>query len=435
MDGTYQGSVHMIDPPGGMSGTQALPITIRALNDGQVLIDGQFARVPIVLNNNDWWIIDGMNAKNGTTEVISISNGSSNNILRRIVAWDAWWNANGSLLGVHYGSANNLIEDVGLFGVARKSLNNSQTYFSSGDQPGVDFDNTIFRRVFVQSHGNGDDGLSVLSRAYNSYGQLAENMILSMDQRYGAETFTRTSNGNDVGLGSNGGDYKSINMSGISVHENGGSLGIGGSPGGTCYSTRFLGSIVYLGQSYVMSGNGNDGAGLGIPIVRSEAHIDCETMKDIVAFIHPNNAKFNKYPGFSLPQVNSEVIPSPIGVSATFLTSVRSNAGGATDFYGARWGVGSTVSQGTSLAAVESPWTATATGANLCYEYVDGVKTSVPLWPWRMEDRIKNAMAAAGSFSGSCLGCSGGRIARPANFSVTGEIEANLGTIPAQCRK
>src|SRR5688572_4807873 len=113
MNGTYQGSSHMIDPPGGLSGTQALPITIRALNDGQALIDGQFARLPIALNNNDWWIIEGMNAKNGPGNVINIINGSSNNIIRRVVAWDGPWNANNSLLGIHYGSANNLIEDVG----------------------------------------------------------------------------------------------------------------------------------------------------------------------------------------------------------------------------------------------------------------------------------------------------------------------------------
>jgi len=40
-DGTYQGADSMINPTSGLSGVSGNPITIAALNDGQVRIDGQ----------------------------------------------------------------------------------------------------------------------------------------------------------------------------------------------------------------------------------------------------------------------------------------------------------------------------------------------------------------------------------------------------------
>ncbi len=40
LDGAYSGSESMIDPPDNLSGTQGNPITVRALNDGAVRIDG-----------------------------------------------------------------------------------------------------------------------------------------------------------------------------------------------------------------------------------------------------------------------------------------------------------------------------------------------------------------------------------------------------------
>ena len=50
-DGTYSGANSMINPPPGLSGNSSAPITIQALNDGGVFIDGQFTRVPMHLNN------------------------------------------------------------------------------------------------------------------------------------------------------------------------------------------------------------------------------------------------------------------------------------------------------------------------------------------------------------------------------------------------
>jgi hypothetical protein len=51
-----------------------------------------------------------------------------------------------------------------------------------------------------------------------------------------------------------------------------------------------------------------------------------------------------------------------------------------------------------------------------------------------MNERIKAATAAAGSYSGPCPTCVGGRAARTAT-DVTADIERLLGPIPPSCRR
>src|SRR5262245_48774947 len=63
LDGTYKGSDSMITPPQQLSGASGSPITIRALNDGKVLINGQGADIaPVRFNYNDWFVVEGINA-------------------------------------------------------------------------------------------------------------------------------------------------------------------------------------------------------------------------------------------------------------------------------------------------------------------------------------------------------------------------------------
>ncbi len=50
LDGTYTGYESMILPPKGLNGASGLPITIRALNDGKVLINGKGGLPPVQLS-------------------------------------------------------------------------------------------------------------------------------------------------------------------------------------------------------------------------------------------------------------------------------------------------------------------------------------------------------------------------------------------------
>ena len=61
----------------------------------------------------------------------------------------------------------------------------------------------------------------------------------------------------------------------------------------------------------------------------------------------------------------------------------------------------------------------TSRGANLCYQYKDGNLTNQPLWPWPMNQRIKDALVQSGR----------------ASVDVTATIQKLFGTIPAACTK
>jgi hypothetical protein len=156
------------------------------------------------------------------------------------------------------------------------------------------------------------------------------------------------------------------------------------------------------------------------------------TVQHVVSVMDPAHPRFDDLYGISLnrrPQnclVKAAVCEDPVVNNvATNVTSIR----GKGDFVHPDWTTANE-SAGTSLAAVQSPWTATGTGANLCYRW----GTTTPLWPWPMNDRIKTATASAGAYAGSCPTCVGGRRARIAT-DVTKDIEALLGEIPEACRR
>lgn len=167
-DGTYAQS---IAPR--VNGTAGKPITIRALNDGRVTIDGQGARKPLNLGEGtgggNWFVIDGLVLRNGTEHVAIVR--GSNNVLRRVSVYDADTNANSQPL-LLWGN-DNLVEDCIVGGTGRFMIDMFQ---SSG--------NTV-RRCFVQweewqgknfcgIHWPGVFGLGV----YNASNSVVENNIV-----------------------------------------------------------------------------------------------------------------------------------------------------------------------------------------------------------------------------------------------------------------
>ena len=126
LDGKYTGSRSMINPPQRLSGTEGNPITIKALNDGKVEIDGEDTYIPVNLWwENSWFMIEGFNAHNSNESVVSISHGSSHNIVRRIAAWDArdgncYIFSLDSPGDLHIVTEYNLLEDCAGWGIARE---------------------------------------------------------------------------------------------------------------------------------------------------------------------------------------------------------------------------------------------------------------------------------------------------------------------------
>jgi hypothetical protein len=149
---------------------------------------------------------------------------------------------------------------------------------------------------------------------------------------------------------------------------------------------------------------------------------NCIDIRHTLTFVDPQHSRFNVVRGFELI-TNDQSSPE---LSATNLTSVR---GSQDNRFGAQWTVRN-VSAGASITAVPNPWATSGPGANLCKRW----GTAEPLWPWPMNERIRMATVSAGSYSGPCPTCSGGRFARTAT-DVTAIVESLLGRVPAECRR
>src|SRR5262249_5510031 len=106
------------------------------------------------------------------------------------------------------------------------------------------------------------------------------------------------------------------------------------------------------------------------------------------------------------------------------ITEIGPNTAG--DSIGNTWTVSNRVT-GTTVNSVPNIWNGAGTnGARVCKQYVDGVLTTTPLWPWPMDARIRAALTKAGKNPDAVFGGTGN--------SVTQQMEALFGTIPAECR-
>jgi hypothetical protein len=130
LDGVYRSDAHMISPGivrPRLSGVNGRPITVKALNDGAVLIDGEGVRSPVRLRQNNWMVFEGFNAANSISGVISTytsSQGVSNVTFRRICAWNAGGSGiggNSHVIDISY-STDVLVEDSCAFGLGRTPL-------------------------------------------------------------------------------------------------------------------------------------------------------------------------------------------------------------------------------------------------------------------------------------------------------------------------
>jgi hypothetical protein len=428
LDGVYMGPQSMITPgidAVGLSGTSGQPITIRALNDGAVTIDGQFARRPVHLSGNNWFVLQGFNAHSSSASVVRLDTRSSNNVFRRIVAWDAAIDGNAMVYAVQDSSLNNKFEDIAGFGTGRKIFS---IYGGSH--------NTEVRRAWFRWEGGTWGSVGPAATAsYLSKGTVFENVLVTWSGESMPETYT-VANPNTPGI-------SKINFQ----------------PFGT---TRGLG-LDRLQEASVPK-HGNLAIRGSMTYVKATDRLPSDhawnlvqfngessvTLTDVLAVMSPSHPSFNdnNYRSISLQrgpnhgpegdrQCANLVTPgfpcALVNVIATRLTALR-GARMAEAFHG-DWAVVG-ISAGTTLGAIQTPWQNTSTmGARLCYRTENGVTGTTPLWPWPMNDRIKAATAAAGRYNGPCsVDCVGGRAVRTPT-DVTADIETLLGRVPGSCRR
>ena len=410
LDGTYTGGNSMITPPGGLSGASGNPITIQALNDGQVFLDGQFAREPIVLTNSQqWFVIQGMNAAHGSCDVVEVGPSANNNIIRRVVGWDA---AGSSCVGnCHvfdmWENSNNLFEDVAAWGCGRKMF--ARIYDTNG----------TFRRCFGIKFLNVSDGSGdAIQNLYKSSNAITENCIAAIDYVPGnpvtdPNVFKSGHYCDTPSTCTSDGSY--------CCHNDWGSRGD--------VTITLKGNMSYITDQ-------QDGSGL-LSLIQSTmnpGNLAGGMTANIVSADNLAMRRNNAFPGtgidFSTPFPGSCVtsFSQSSGVNGTTCDHI----GPYTDSVGAVASATNSTeagNKGTSqfagggllqTAATSRP----AFGAWLKNQYVNGTLTNTPLWPWPMNQRIKDAMVQSGYASKGGLDGKGATDLQQLIFSLAGESGA-----------
>lgn len=348
-DGVYTEPIQPL-----VAGLAGAPITIKAVNDGKVIIDGQGQTIPLKLGDNwpgdnrSYITVEGIVAKNGTEATVRIR--GDHMILRRVSAYDAALRMNSSVIAVVW--ANDiLLEDVIASGTGRKSI----LIFTS--------ERVTVRRAFTQWQAW--DGMTADTCAM---GWPAGNGINPYNSKYvTVENAIVTGPLADAGL--------RVTINHESVY----------SPG-----MKVLGSIAYQAgvnpdgtrHEYVLPADPgctipSDGPpyyasawGMG---VYGQGDAPGVVFRDVLSL---GNAGW----GFA------SLRPSGVGAHDSVLdhaTIVGNNAypgqPSERDVQG--------VYLGFTITNSKIPGFQEGEGARFVYRYVDGVLTNQPLWPWPMEGR------------------------------------------------
>jgi hypothetical protein len=375
LDGVYSDSSSTINPPENLNGTASQKITVKALNDGEVIINGNGARRPIALVHNDHFIIEGINAHNSSSYVVVIGTGADNNTIRRVIAWDAHPSGNVHVWQIN-GNTGNLLEDVAGFGTGRKIFSNSQ----GGN-------NLTIRRAW----GMWEKTLNIAPKmtytsVYNSRGATYENVIGTWNQLSGSDT------------------SQSYGIFGVDQNQ----------AATYCTNSKILGSLAYLPSKNTQNG--------WIAAAMGARAADCYEFKDLTIYIDRSDRKTisaSKFDGGSASN------PTDCPVCDRRITNFTEVGGSAATINTSSpngWQVANRIDVDTISAmnsAGANPFQPTSgNGARMCFRYVNRVLTSTPLWPWPMNQRIIEAMRVAGKTP----------------VDVTRTLEEIFGPIPSGCR-
>ena len=386
LDGAYTASTTGLIQPNIRNGKPGKPITIKALNDGKAVVDGEGQDIPVRLGENwgpdgpigDWFVVEGVVARNGTLSSIRLEH-ANHNVLRRVSAYDADPDDNSLAIGIVW-SDHNLVEDCVAAGTGRYMIN----VFTSRD-------NTI-RRCFT------------------------------MWQQWDGRHFCGVSwpNGNNVGI------YNSSNTTVENVIAYGRALtGIfiqANDDAAVADNNQVLGSMALLqgadydgslwtyrtGERQPTARPGPISNPYGEPCpdnitqwewgghrqgfnLYGQGELHDNVFRDILATGNVGVGWGSQHPGGPGP-VGAVIDHATIYGNGSDITGWEAAQGG--DIYIDRrdevlTNGGLTV---TNSRIANSPWASQGEGARFQYRYVDRQLTGQPLLPWPMEGRIKDEL-------------------------------------------
>ena len=341
-DGNYRGDQHML-AFSSKSGTSGNPITVRALNDGKVRVDGEFGRRPLDCNASHITVM-GVDLANGNDTTMVVR--GQHCTVQRSVAWATPSSDGGIENIIDVGGNHNLVEDCGAFGYARKTL-------AAGARGGAG-PNTI-RRCWVEHNGSPS-------------GSAQGNPTDPVDLGYNQDNVTME---NVIGRRN---ILSSATEPESPLHA---------------YSTRnsaLLGSIVYATSEdnievhMMLNITAESGSHAG------SGHVTTNFLaQDIVLLAGSAHEHLRGY------QIDGGSGSS--GNVAKRIIAVAPQGGGQCGS-GGGWAC-SELYGGTTLQQAIGSKTIYEIAPGLCYRYVNRQLTSEPLWPWPMTDRIQAALQTA----------------------------------------
>lgn len=367
LDGTYNQSFR----PNYVGGQSGNPITIVAKNDGKAIIDGQNIRTPIHLEGwrgASYYVIKGIVAKNSSGPVIYTT--ANNNTFQRVSAYNANTNDNQEVIIIW--ADNTLLEDCVASGTGRKMILVFSAVPSSGNS-------NIIRRCF--SVPTGWDGRNWHDEwpwgdTYQAYG--SDNNIFENDISYGysasagfsllSNDISDTNTGNKI-LGS------IALMSGADLVGN--SINFGNvRPQPTTYTLLkdmydpsnktglWLGSSGKVQNVVIQDFLGYGNAGMGLHLYNDP---------NLVTY---SNININR---ITLAHNGLDFIGGTTDTFTEDLQKVSITNSKINSVKGSAW------NHPTGSPLVGE-------GARLQNRYVNGILTEDSLWPWPMEQRIRDEM-------------------------------------------
>lgn len=350
LDGIYYQSLR----PNKRNGEPGRLITVRAQNDGKVIVDGEYRRVPLKLGDTwpgpigNYFVIEGLVLKNSSYRVVEIL--GNHNTLRRVSAYNANVDSNTGVISV---SGNyNLLEDCVASGTGRKMI-----YTFKGEH-------NIFRRCFA------------------AWKQWDGREMCNQEWPNGTNLQLYNANHNIIenGISFGGAPKWSVSM------------GVNG-PTSSSIGNRILGTIsIQAGLDW----QGNEiEFGNRPPPCTTTAKLD-EWLHYRVGFHTDNHEVAQAY-----DNVFRDILSW--GNGGEGITYGRGGDAAMVDhatIFG-NLGIGQTQGKNPNLGPKsEEKFTAITNsyiqctayqgeGARLSHRYVDGVLTDEPLWPWPMEERIQ----------------------------------------------
>ncbi len=391
MDGTYTaGTTGVLTVT--ESGTSGNPITFKGLNSTGVTIDGEGSSVPVSVSAESYVDIEDILATDGSAEVVYVSGSSSYVNIRRVMAHKAAVDNNSVF--VASSSSYVLFEDCAAWGRGRKMfLGISSSYITfrrcwgrfeswsgvGGDSPtGLQFyrttDSLMENCVFVKSASATHDTKSFSSVRVGTNNDNDRNIF------YGNIVHGDTGTGGGFRLD---GDAGTANLTGHRWYHN------------VVIETDVTGVYIDVGDDTIIENmtvvgvDNNDtafffkrtlSAGGGFSFAATLKNSSLLTGSNGL-FVDSDSPGFDSFTNSYINIYDCTTDYEDNASSGTGDTTIDPNYDTATYGYGAYLMASQCDLAGTGEGGTDM-------GAEVLYQYEDGVLSDVALWPWPMESEI-----------------------------------------------